>query len=57
MSNLRQKSGFETPEGAYSVGEISNRIQSFADEYRTPFSMHIQGYKYEEIAQTMSLPI
>ena len=52
-----QNSGFETPEGAYSVGEISNNINAFADEYRIPFSMHIQGFKYEEIAQKMNLPI
>ena len=25
--------------------------------YRVPFSMHVQGYKYEEIAQKMDLPI
>ena len=55
--NLPQNSGFETPEGAYSVGEISNNINAFADEYRIPFSMHIQGFKYEEIAQKKNLPI
>ncbi|NLI71885.1 MAG: RNA polymerase sigma factor [Bacteroidales bacterium] len=55
--NLPQNSGFETPEGAFSVGEITNSINSFADEYRLPFSMHIQGYKYAEIAQKMDLPI
>jgi len=55
--NLSQDSGFDSPEGAYSVGEINNSINDFADEYRIPFSMHIQGYKYEEIAETMNLPI
>jgi len=55
--NLPQNSGFESPEGSYAVGEISNSIASFADEYRIPFSMHIQGFKYEEIAQHMNLPI
>ncbi|HHT23716.1 MAG TPA: RNA polymerase sigma factor [Bacteroidales bacterium] len=57
LLNLPQNSGFETPDGAYSVAEISNSINSFADEYRIPFSMHIQGYKYEEIAREMNLPI
>lgn len=55
--NLSQNSGIETPDGSYSVSEITKSIDSFADEYRIPFSMHIQGYKYEEIAQNMSLPI
>ena len=55
--NLPQNSGFDSPEGSYAIGEITNNIASFTDEYRVPFSMHIQGFKYEEIAQTMNLPI
>ncbi|HNZ62149.1 MAG TPA: RNA polymerase sigma factor [Paludibacteraceae bacterium] len=55
--NLPQNSGFDSPEGYYSIGEINNNIESFPDEYRIPFSMHLQGYKYEEIAETMHLPI
>lgn len=55
--NLPQNSGFDTPEGAFAFDEITNKIEAFADEYRIPFSMHVQGFKYEEIAQTMNLPI
>jgi len=55
--NLPQNSGYETPDGAYSIGEISNNINSFADEYRILLSMHINGYKYEEIAAKMGLPL
>lgn len=55
--NLPQNSGYDTPEGSYAIGEITKNINAFTDEYRIPFSMHIQGFKYEEIAQTMSLPI
>ena len=55
--NLPQNSGFASPESAYSVREINKSINSFANEYRIPFSMHVQGYKYEEIAEKMSLPI
>ncbi len=57
LLNLPQNSGFDSPESSYVVGEISNSIDSFPDEYRVPFSMHIQGFKYEEIAQSMNLPI
>lgn len=57
LLNLPQNSGFDSPEGSYAIGEISNSIDAFPDEYRIPFSMHIQGFKYEEIAQTMNLPI
>ncbi len=55
--NLPQDSGFNTPDGSYYVSEISNSINSFADPYRIPFTMHIQGFKYEEIAKKMELPI
>ena len=55
--NLSQDSGLETPEGSYSVNEITNAINSFPDEYRIPFSMHVQGYKYNEIAEQMNLPL
>ena len=55
--NMPQDSGFDTPEGAYTVSEIQKVINGFADEYKTPFTMHVSGYKYEEIAQKLSLPI
>lgn len=55
--NLPQNSGIETPDGTVSVSEISKSINSFNDEYRQPFTMHLEGYKYEEIAQQMNLPI
>lgn len=55
--NLSQDSGFDTPQGAISVKEITAAINSFADEYRRPFSMHIAGYKYSEIAEKLNLPL
>lgn len=55
--NMPQNSGFDTPEGAYTVAEIVKVINNFSDEYKVPFSMHVSGYKYEEIAQQLSLPI
>lgn len=55
--NLSQDSGIETPEGAFGVNEISDAIAEIADEYRIPFVMHVQGYKYNEIAERMNLPL
>lgn len=55
--NLSQDSGLETPEGGIAVDEITRAINSFSDEYRIPFSMHISGYKYSEIAEKMDLPL
>ena len=55
--NLPQESGLDTPEGSVAAGEISAAINSFSDEYRIPFSMHVAGYKYNEIAEKMNLPL
>lgn len=55
--NLSQDSGIDSPEGAFGAGEISSAINAFPDEYRIPFSMHVAGYKYNEIAEKMNLPL
>ena len=55
--NLSQDSGFESPEGTVGAAEITAAINSFNDEYRIPFTMHVQGYKYNEIAERMELPL
>ena len=55
--NISQESGLITPDSSYSVKEITQAINSFNDEYRVPFSMHIAGYKYSEIAQHLDLPL
>ncbi len=55
--NLPQDSGFASPEGSFTVKEITTAINSFSEEYRIPFSMHVAGYKSHEIAEKMDLPL
>lgn len=55
--NLSQESGFETPEGSFAAKEISADINEFSQEYKVPFTMYIEGYKYSEIADKLSLPL
>lgn len=55
--NISQDSGLETPEGSYAVKEINEALDSFTDEYRIPFNMYVAGYKYNEIAEKMNLPL
>lgn len=55
--NLSQDSGLESPEGAFSATEISDAINRFPEKYRIPFAMHVAGYKYNEIAEQMNLPL
>lgn len=47
----------DTPEDTVGVHEIMEMIGTFPDEYRIPFSMHVAGYKYTEIAEEMGLPV
>lgn len=55
--NISQDSGLSTPEGSYAVKEISVALNSFSDDYRIPFNMFVAGYKYNEIAEAMNLPL
>lgn len=55
--NLPQDSGFDTPEESIAEKDITSAINSFSDDYRVPFSMHVAGYKYSEIAEQLDLPL
>lgn len=55
--NICQDSGLDTPDGSYAVKEISKALNSFPDEYRIPSNMFVAGYKYNEIAEKMNLPL
>ena len=55
--NISQESGLSTPEGSYAVKEISSVLDEFTDDYRIPFNMYVAGYKYNEIAEKMNLPL
>ncbi len=55
--NLSQSSNSVSPENTCSVNELNEAIASFAPDYRVPFSMHLAGYHYAEIAQHMHLPV
>ncbi|MEZ4999356.1 MAG: RNA polymerase sigma factor [Bacteroidales bacterium] len=55
--SMPQDSGFESPESNYSTDEINRVIESLEDEFRIPFQMHVQGFKYKEIADKLDLKI
>lgn len=55
--NLCQNSGLESPDGAYAVSEISQILAKFPADFRQPFSMHVAGYKYEEISDRLNMPL
>ncbi|GAP70746.1 RNA polymerase, sigma subunit, ECF family [Bacteroidales bacterium 6E] len=45
------------PDSVYSSQEINKSIQALEDEYRIPFTMFLEGYKYKEIADELNLPL
>ncbi|MBO4945272.1 MAG: RNA polymerase sigma factor [Muribaculaceae bacterium] len=55
--NVPEESGTTSPEQSYAVKEINGVINTFSDEYRVPFNMHLAGYRYAEIAKEMHLPV
>lgn len=55
--SLPQNSGFESPEGAITSKEIHALIDTFSDDLRVPFSMHLAGYKYQEISDATGIPL
>lgn len=55
--NVAQESGIDAPESSYTINEIMKAISEFPEKYQKPFQLHIAGYKYEEIAQEMNLPL
>lgn len=43
------------PEGSVSEKQLFAIIADFSEEYRVPFSMHLTGYRYEEIATHLGI--
>ncbi|MDR1632308.1 MAG: RNA polymerase sigma factor [Dysgonamonadaceae bacterium] len=55
--NLPQDSGFETPESSLGIQDITKAINTLNKGMKDPFSMLIAGYKYDEIAEELDLPL
>ena len=55
--NIPQDSGIASPESTLNSQEIKAVISDLEEEYRTPFMMYFEGFKYKEIADTLNLPI
>lgn len=48
---------YPSPESIYNSKEIISNIDNLDDEYKIPFKMFLQGFKYKEIAEELDLPI
>jgi RNA polymerase sigma factor (sigma-70 family) len=45
------------PESEYAFKEINKEIDALEDEWKVPFRMYTEGYKYREIAEILKLNI
>lgn len=50
-------SGFDSPDKAYQIQEITKAINGLNDDLKVPFSMFLSGYKYHEIADKLNVPL
>ena len=59
LSDINRTMAFasDDPETTYSELEIKENIEQLRDKLRFPFKMHIDGYKYKEIAKELNLNI
>jgi RNA polymerase sigma factor (sigma-70 family) len=48
---------YPSPESSYQSGEINKSISQLTEDYRIPFTMFLEGYKYKEIADELDLPL
>ena len=50
-------SGFESTESYYTQNEINKSVDSLSDDLKKPFAMYVDGFKYREIADELSINI
>jgi RNA polymerase sigma-70 factor (ECF subfamily) len=56
LKSFSKVSSFDS-ESALNAKEIINAIDSLDEQYKRPFARYYNGYKYQEIAEEMHLPI
>ncbi len=53
--NQTEASGSYDPDSIYLAKEITQSIEQLKDVFQIPLKMHIEGYKYQEIADKLNL--
>jgi RNA polymerase sigma factor (sigma-70 family) len=56
LNNEKDK-GNPTPESIYNSKEILKCIDALEDEYKIPFNLFLEGFKYKEIAEELDMPL
>ncbi len=55
--NLAHKQQAISPESEHAYKEISKKVNNLQDDFRIPFQMFTDGFKYKEIAEKLEIPI
>ena len=55
--DITNDDSFVTPGSSCQILEISMAIESLNNDLKIPFSMYLSGYKYNEIAERLKLPL
>ena len=56
LNNEKDK-GIPTPESIYNSKEIIKCINALETNYKIPFNIFLEGFKYQEIAEELDLPL
>ncbi len=57
MNKAFSQNSYEHSDRLLGAKEIVNAVSNLSDEYKIPFTRYYTGYKYEEIAKEMELPL
>jgi len=55
--NVTEDSKWNNPEETIALKELKFIINSLNDDLKIPFSMYVDGYKYNEISDKLALPL
>jgi RNA polymerase sigma-70 factor, ECF subfamily len=54
-SMAHKSASFDTPDSRVTMGQLRDTIDLLDDEYKRPLLLHIDGFKYTEIAEQLKL--
>lgn len=55
--NVKDEHTFNSPDSNYEYKDAWKKIENVKEELLIPFKMHTSGYKYNEIADHLNIPI
>ncbi|MDH5399461.1 MAG: RNA polymerase sigma factor [Cyclobacteriaceae bacterium] len=48
---------FHRPDKAAEYNDVEASVKALSSKYREPFELHTEGYRYEEIAEKLDIPL